>query len=125
MGSIYLVVIYEWFCTRFFKTTVSRKKSFVHEPRCLKTLGKIFQRVKLADGGEGETVLGGSLHQLNGREPSSDAFSPNTPEEASYSTLASQSPYVEAPHFDGAQFNYNFPRPTAPPGAQRTFFYRQ
>lgn len=50
----------------------------------------------MANGGEGETVLGGSLHQLNGREPSSDAFSPNTspksksPEEASYSTLASQ-----------------------------------
>ncbi|KAJ6708530.1 DNAJ HEAT SHOCK N-TERMINAL DOMAIN-CONTAINING PROTEIN [Salix koriyanagi] len=49
--------------------------------------------VKSANGGEGETVLGGSLHQLNGREPSSDAFSPNTspksrsPEEASYSTL--------------------------------------
>lgn len=31
-----------------------------------------------------------------------------------------QSPYVEAPHFAGAQYNYsNFPMPTAPPGAQR------
>ncbi|KAJ6941789.1 chaperone protein dnaJ 10 isoform X2 [Populus alba x Populus x berolinensis] len=118
---------------KFFKTTVSRKKSFVHEPRCLKTLGKIFQRVKLADGGEGETVLGGSLHQLNGREPSSDAFSPNTSPKSKKdgvvglgeAKLCVRSPYVEAPHFDGAQFNYNFPRPTAPPGAQRTFFYRQ
>ncbi|KAB5567975.1 hypothetical protein DKX38_001768 [Salix brachista] len=102
-----------------------KKEELCARAKGLKTLGKIFQRVKSANGGEGETVLGGSLHQLNGREPSSDAFSPNTspksrsPEEASYSTLASQSPYVETPHSDGAQFNYNFPRPTAPPGAQR------
>ncbi|KAG5246656.1 DNAJ HEAT SHOCK N-TERMINAL DOMAIN-CONTAINING PROTEIN [Salix viminalis] len=102
-----------------------KKEELRARAKGLKTLGKIFQSMKSADGSEGEPVLGGSLHKLNGSEPSSDACSPGTspksksPEEASYSTLAPQSPYVEAPHFDGAQFSYSFPRPTAPPGAQR------
>ncbi|KAG6737059.1 hypothetical protein POTOM_059963 [Populus tomentosa] len=102
-----------------------KKEELRARAKGLKTLGKIFQSMKSVDGGEGEPVLGSSLHKLNGREPSFDACSPSTspksksPEEASYSTLASQSPYVEAPQFNGAQFNYNFPRPTAPPGAQR------
>lgn len=30
-----------------------------------------------------------------------------------------QSPYVEAPQFPGAEVNYNFPMPAAPPGAHR------
>uniref|UniRef100_A0A6N2LDU4 J domain-containing protein n=1 Tax=Salix viminalis TaxID=40686 RepID=A0A6N2LDU4_SALVM len=102
------------------ETTLSRvlhdnsvkKEELRARAKGLKTLGKIFQSMKSADGSEGEPVLGGSLHKLNGSEPSSDACSPGTspksksPEEASYSTLA-------------PQFSYSFPRPTAPPGAQR------
>jgi hypothetical protein len=30
-----------------------------------------------------------------------------------------QSPYVEAPQFGGTYYPFNFPMPTAPPGAQR------
>ncbi|KAL3593158.1 hypothetical protein D5086_011798 [Populus alba] len=112
-------------CQMVLQDSNVKKEELRARAKGLKTLGKIFQSMKSVDGGEGEPVLGGSLHKLNGREPSFDACSPSTspksksPEEASYSTLASQSPYVEAPQFNGAQFNYNFPRPTAPPGAQR------
>ncbi|XP_011041091.1 PREDICTED: chaperone protein dnaJ 10-like [Populus euphratica] len=112
-------------CQMVLQDNSVKKEELRARAKGLKTLGKIFQSMKSVDGGEGEPVLGGSLHKLNGREPSFDACSPSTspksksPEEASYSTLASQSPYVEAPQFNGAQFNYNFPRPMAPPGAQR------
>ncbi|KAH8509826.1 hypothetical protein H0E87_011541, partial [Populus deltoides] len=112
-------------CQMVLQDNSVKKEELRARAKGLKTLGKIFQSMKYVDGGEGEPVLGGSLHKLNGREQSFDACSPSTspksksPEEASYSTLASQSPYVEAPQFNGAQFNYNFPRPTAPPGSQR------
>ncbi|KAL2529831.1 DNAJ heat shock N-terminal domain-containing protein [Forsythia ovata] len=89
----------------------------------LKTLGKIFQRVKPVNGNETDSMLKDPVHKLNGSEPSYNASSFNTSarspkdEEVSHNALASQSPYVEAPQFAGAQFN--FPMPTAPPGAQK------
>ncbi|KAA3454140.1 Chaperone DnaJ [Gossypium australe] len=93
----------------------------------LKTLGRIFQRAKSANGSESETVeSSGTVHTLDGSEPNYDSSSLNASsrslnqEELSRSTFASQSPYVEAPNFVDTQFTYNFPRPTAPPGAQRT-----
>ncbi|MBA0727114.1 hypothetical protein Golax_000134 [Gossypium laxum] len=93
----------------------------------LKTLGRIFQRAKSANGSESETVeSSNTVHTLDGSEPSYDSSSLNASsrslnqEELSRSTFASQSPYVEAPNFADTQFTYNFPRPTAPPGAQRT-----
>ncbi|PON73272.1 Terminal organelle assembly protein [Trema orientale] len=71
------------------------------------------------------------VHTLNGSESSYDAYSLNAVatstssniEEHSYTTFASQHsqpqiPYVTAP-FPGGQVEYNFPRPIAPPGAQR------
>ncbi|CAA2958549.1 chaperone protein dnaJ 10-like [Olea europaea var. sylvestris] len=88
----------------------------------LKTLGKIFQRVKTDNGND--SIPNDPVHKLYGSEPSNNASSFNTSEgspkdeEVSHNALASQSPYVEAPQFAGAQFN-NFPMPTAPPGAQR------
>ncbi|KAK2988149.1 hypothetical protein RJ640_020631, partial [Escallonia rubra] len=124
-----------------------RKEDLRARAKGLKTLGKIFQRVKSANGSESESAVNSTTHQLNGSEssePSHAAYSPNTSpkyssrEDTSYTSFPSQvpllllllmpkrssqklllSPYVEAPQFAGAQFNYNFPMPTAPPGAQR------
>ncbi|MQL73154.1 hypothetical protein Taro_005488 [Colocasia esculenta] len=89
----------------------------------LKTLGKIFQRVK-SNGNEAEAPLAGVHNKLSGNERSKDESSDGSPkspsEQSSYGTpLTSQSPYVEAPQFSGSQCSYNFPMPTAPPGAQR------
>ncbi|CAI9762958.1 unnamed protein product [Fraxinus pennsylvanica] len=67
----------------------------------LKTLGKIFQRVKTVNGNETESIRNDPVHKLG---ISQRISIPET--------------IVEAPQFAGAQFN-NFPMPTAPPGAQR------
>ncbi|QCD91945.1 DnaJ-like protein subfamily A member 2 [Vigna unguiculata] len=102
-----------------------KKEELRARAKGLKTLGKIFQRVKSANGNENECVPSKAVHKLNGSETSNDACSPCTspkssnPDFSSDTSFASQSPYVEAPHFAGMQFDYNFPRPTAPPGAQR------
>ncbi|THU70505.1 hypothetical protein C4D60_Mb08t25720 [Musa balbisiana] len=90
----------------------------------LKALGKIFQRVKLGNGSESETSFAsGAQNKLSGNDECNDGSSPDASpkspvEHLSYASLAAtQSPYVEAPPF--GDVNYNFPMPTAPPGAQR------
>ncbi|XP_060173575.1 chaperone protein dnaJ 10 isoform X2 [Lycium barbarum] len=101
-----------------------KKEELRARAKGLKTLGKVFQ-VKSVDGNETETTANG-VHKLDGNEPSFDSRSstaasvqsPNK-EEVPSTVSASQSPYVEAPQFAGGQFSYNFPMPTAPPGAQR------
>ncbi|KAE8723639.1 Chaperone protein dnaJ 10 [Hibiscus syriacus] len=86
--------------------------------KALKTLGKIFQRVKPANGNDSDPV---SNVRLDGTEPSCNGNSPNASakppikDELAHSPFTSQSPYVEAPNYVDVQF----PRPTAPPGAQR------
>ncbi|EHA8590462.1 Chaperone protein dnaJ 10 [Cocos nucifera] len=91
----------------------------------LKTLGKVFQRVKSANASESEASLtSGVPNQLSGNDGSNGGSSDTSPkdpiEQPPYATPpAPQSPYVEAPQFAGAQYTYNFPMPTAPPGAQR------
>ncbi|KAL6317063.1 hypothetical protein AAG906_029815 [Vitis piasezkii] len=115
-------------CQMVLQDNNCKKEELRARAKGLKTLGKIFQRVKSSNGNEDEAMLNSAVHKLNGSEPSHDACSPSTSpkssnlEEQSYTAFASQfqSPYVEAPHFAGAQYNYsNFPMPTAPPGAQR------
>ncbi|RDY08996.1 Chaperone protein dnaJ 10 [Mucuna pruriens] len=112
--------------SRVLQDNSAKKEELRVRAKGLKTLGKIFQvRVKSANGNENESVANKAVHKLNGSETSNDAFSPSTSPKSSscdFSTNAIsvlQSPYVEAPHFAGMQFDHNFPRPTAPPGAQR------
>ncbi|XP_049355446.1 chaperone protein dnaJ 10 isoform X2 [Solanum verrucosum] len=99
-----------------------KKEELRARAKGLKTLGKIFQKVKSVN--ETETTENG-VHKLDGNEPSYDSRSSTASvpsqnrEEVPYTVFASQSPYVEAPQFTGGQSSYNFPMPTAPPGAQR------
>lgn len=112
-------------CQMVLQDNNAKKEELRARAKGLKTLGKIFQRVKLANGSDGETVLSGGVHKLNGNEEHPDTcFLDTSPkslnhEEPSHSTFGSQSPYVEAPNLADVQFNYNFPIPMAPPGAQR------
>ncbi|KAI8549091.1 hypothetical protein RHMOL_Rhmol07G0323900 [Rhododendron molle] len=112
-------------CQMVLQDNNAKKEELRARAKGLKTLGKIFQRVKSTDGNESETSLNNSLNKLDGSEPNIGASSPSSspkfsyPEEASDTANALPSPYVEAPQFPGAQHNFNFPMPTAPPGAQR------
>ena len=86
----------------------------------LKTLGKIFQRVKLNSEGEAATMK----HTINNSDDNvgtSPDSSPRSPRVQPFDANPpySQSPYVEAPRFGGGYSPFNFPMPTAPPGAQR------
>ncbi|OVA09307.1 DnaJ domain [Macleaya cordata] len=109
-------------CQMVLQDNSVKKEELRARAKGLKTLGKIFQRVKSTNGSEGETT-NNPVHKLNGTDQSYGSSSPETspksPPPESYTTVAPQSPYVEAPQFAGAQCNYNFPMPTAPPGAQR------
>ncbi|XP_020205093.1 chaperone protein dnaJ 10 [Cajanus cajan] len=112
-------------CQMVLQDNSARKEELRARAKGLKTLGKIFQRVKSANGNENESIPNKEVHKLNGSETSNDACSPSTspksssPDFSTHAVFVSQSPYVEAPQFAGMQFDYNFPRPTAPPGAQR------
>ncbi|XP_061354409.1 chaperone protein dnaJ 10 [Gastrolobium bilobum] len=112
-------------CQMVLQDNNAKKEELRVRAKGLKTLGKIFQRVKSANENENESVLNKAVHKLNGSETSNDACSPSTspksssPDFSSHAVSVSQSPYVEKPQFAGMQFDYNFPRPTAPPGAQR------
>lgn len=102
-----------------------KKEELRARAKGLKTLGKIFQRVKPTNGNEEENVVNKALHKLNGNETSNNAGSPSASlnsagrDFSDQAISVSQSPYVEAPQFAGMEFDHNFPRPTAPPGAQR------
>ncbi|KAF1874925.1 hypothetical protein Lal_00007541 [Lupinus albus] len=104
--------------SRVLQDNSAKKEELRARAKGLKSLGKIFQRVKSVNGNENGSVSNKMVHKLNGSETSNDTCTASTSPKSS-SPDFSQSPYVEAPHFAGMQFDYNFPRPTAPPGAQR------
>ncbi|CAN4095513.1 unnamed protein product [Withania somnifera] len=82
-----------------------KKEELRARAKGLKTLGNIFQ-------------LDGSESRYDDRSSTPSVQSQNK-EEVPCTIFASQIPYVEAPQFAAGQFSYNFPMPTAPPGAQR------
>ncbi|KAG9158307.1 hypothetical protein Leryth_000434 [Lithospermum erythrorhizon] len=111
-------------CQMVLQDSNVKKEELRARAKGLKILGRIFQSVKSANANE--TVLGTQAHQqLNGGDPSSGASPMETSERSANSanlpnsTVAPQSPYVEAPQFGGTQINFNFPMPAAPPGAHR------
>ncbi|XP_010537262.1 PREDICTED: chaperone protein dnaJ 10 isoform X2 [Tarenaya hassleriana] len=103
-----------------------KKEELRTRAKGLKSLGKIFQRAKLASGAENDPLLRTETHKINGNDGDHDdaSSSPKSSksDEASHSTFGPQepqSPYVEAPRFGDQEFNFQFPRPAPPPGAQR------
>ncbi|KAJ6831969.1 chaperone protein dnaJ 10-like [Iris pallida] len=111
-------------CQMVLQDNAVKREELRARAKGLKALGKVFQRVKSANGFESEASLTGGTQKLSGNEQcdaSSPDTSPRSPMEqpSCGSSIPPQSPYVEAPQFAGVQYNYNFPMPTAPPGAQR------
>ncbi|KAL6858978.1 hypothetical protein ACP4OV_017980 [Aristida adscensionis] len=86
----------------------------------LKTLGKIFQRVK-ENPSEGEASQMRNIDNMDDNDGSSPDSSPKREPQPQFTPNPphAPSPYVEAPQFNGTYCSFNFPMPTAPPGAQR------
>ncbi|GFP87172.1 chaperone protein Dnaj 10 [Phtheirospermum japonicum] len=107
-------------CQMVLQDNNAKKEELRLRAKGLKTLGKIFQSVKSVN--DTDSILSDSSTQLGGNEPNngtapSDTSARSLNNEESNNSLAAQSPYVEAPRFTGAQFN--FPMPTAPPGVHK------
>ncbi|CAM0952083.1 unnamed protein product [Alopecurus aequalis] len=104
-------------CQMVLQDGSARREELRARAKGLKTLGKVFQRVKLK--GEGEApIVNNTINNSDGNVGAPPYSSPGSPRVQPFDAnpLYSQSPYVEAPQFGGA---YYFPMPTAPPGAQR------
>ncbi|XP_065880707.1 chaperone protein dnaJ 10-like [Euphorbia lathyris] len=99
-------------CQMVLQDNSVKKEELRARAKGLKTLGKIFQSVKSSNGSDSDTVLDGPIPKLNGTAHNHDTCT----SVGSRNVEDPQSPYVEASHMGGTQFD-NFPRPTAPPGA--------
>ncbi|XP_047327590.1 chaperone protein dnaJ 10 [Impatiens glandulifera] len=95
-----------------------KKEELRARAKGLKSLGKIFQNAKPVT--ENENAPQSNLHHLHEsvEAASSPGSSPRS-ERMTSNAIPTQSPYIETPPSLGPQFNFNFPMPTAPPGAQR------
>ncbi|CAA0818442.1 DNAJ heat shock N-terminal domain-containing protein [Striga hermonthica] len=109
-------------CQLVLQDSNAKKEELRLRAKGLKTLGKIFQRVKSVNDNENlPTELSNCKLGGNGNEPSNCAVSSNTRERSlnndEPNSVAAQSPYVETPQYAGAPFK--FPMPTAPPGVNK------
>ncbi|KAM0856993.1 hypothetical protein ACQ4PT_041721 [Festuca glaucescens] len=107
-------------CQMVLQDPNARKEDLRLRAKGLKTLGKIFQGVKV-NSDEGETSQMKNIDNMNDNAGGSPDSSPK--QESVFNPVPNppltQSPYVEAPQFGGTYCSFNFPMPTAPPGAQR------
>ncbi|KAF8084408.1 hypothetical protein N665_0718s0001 [Sinapis alba] len=107
-------------CELVLQDPTAKREELRARAKGLKTLGKIFQKNKIAS--ESDPLVRAELHKINGKGQDRDASTSPKFDEAYHSTFGPQepqSPYVETPKLGDEQFNYYFPRPAPPPGAQR------
>ncbi|KMT19375.1 hypothetical protein BVRB_1g013720 [Beta vulgaris subsp. vulgaris] len=114
-------------CQMVLQDNNAKREELRARAKGLKTLGKIFQRMKSSDANEADIAVGTELTKLNGKESSNDPFASNTSpkspktEDQSYNGVRSQIPYVVAPQFaDASDCHISYPMPIAPPGVQRS-----
>ncbi|KAI3816897.1 hypothetical protein L1987_10682 [Smallanthus sonchifolius] len=103
-------------CQMILQDNTVKKEELRARAKGLRTLGRIFQKVKSANGNVSEPILHSGMHNLNGVDTDNASRSTESGQ-SSQTTMAPQSPYVEAPNFAGVG-NFHFPMPTAPPGTQ-------
>ncbi|KAL0322808.1 UNVERIFIED_CONTAM: Chaperone protein dnaJ 10 [Sesamum angustifolium] len=88
-------------CQMVLQDNTAKKEELRLRAKGLKTLGKIFQRVKSVNGNDSESMLSDPIHKLNKSEPSNTSATSNASarslsnEEGSYIASGAQSPYVE------------------------------
>ncbi|KAL3618428.1 Chaperone protein dnaJ 10 [Castilleja foliolosa] len=96
-------------CQMVLQDSNAKKEELCLRAKGLKTLGKVFQKVKSVNGTETDNMPGDPLLKLGGSENNSNNNA---------HLNASQSPYVETPQSTGAQSN-SFPMPTAPTASHK------